>query len=78
MNPTKTNGAIDWLRDDDRIEQAMEDAVQDALRSHKLMGDPIVIWRDGKVVWVPPEEIELADEKNGAPRKPQEKNGPAS
>jgi hypothetical protein len=29
---------------------------------HKKLGEPIVIWRDGKVVWVPPEEIEVPDD----------------
>jgi hypothetical protein len=34
-------------------------AVKDALREHKLKGSPVGIWQDGKVVWVPPEEIEI-------------------
>ena len=56
------------FEDDEKISQSMGRAVQNALRMHKLLGQPIVIWRDGKVVWVPPEEIELEEEshkKNG-------------
>jgi hypothetical protein len=33
--------------------------VKDALREHKLKGNPVAIWHDGKVVWVPPEKIEI-------------------
>ncbi len=33
------------------------DELADARSLHKALGVPIVIWRDGKVVEVPPEEI---------------------
>jgi hypothetical protein len=45
------------LNDSNRIERAVQRAVQDALRLHKRAGNPIAIWRDGKVVWLAPEEI---------------------
>jgi hypothetical protein len=45
------------LNDSNRIERAVQRAVQDALRMHKRAGNPIAIWRDGKVVWLAPEEI---------------------
>lgn len=59
------------LRDADEIERlriifdpeeiiaAANRAVTDALRRHKARGESIVIWRDGKVVTVPPEEIDV-------------------
>jgi predicted ABC-type ATPase len=34
-------------------------AGRDALARHKALGVPAVIWRDGKVVEIPPEEIQL-------------------
>lgn len=34
-------------------------AVREALSRHKAKGDPVVIWRDGRVVLLQPEEIEL-------------------
>ena len=63
---SQTNGKdpFDFYSDDAALEKAMGRAVYDALRMHKLLGHPIVIWRDGKVVWVPPEEIELPEELN--------------
>lgn len=40
-----------------RILEALNLARQDALRLHKRMGNPIAVWQDGRVVWIPPEEI---------------------
>jgi len=39
------------------ITKSLQAAGQSAWRRHKALGHPIVIWRDGKVVTVPPEEI---------------------
>lgn len=41
---------------------AMNRGVQAALRRHKRAGNPVAIWQDGAVVWVPPEEIPVDDE----------------
>jgi hypothetical protein len=65
MSTTKRNKAHEWLTDTEAMEKAMGEAIQDALREHKLLGYPIVVWKDGKVTWIPPEEIELESEKNG-------------
>ncbi|MEW6251257.1 MAG: hypothetical protein AB1716_11460, partial [Planctomycetota bacterium] len=43
------------------IDEALRQAVRAALRRHKLLGESIVIWKDGRVVWVPPEEIPCDD-----------------
>jgi hypothetical protein len=53
------------LKDRPRVQKALRDGVQEAIRIHKLMGVPIVVWKDGKVVEIPPEQIELLDEGNG-------------
>lgn len=42
---------------DVRAEMALKEAVADAIAEHKRMGRPIVVWRDGKVVTIPPEKI---------------------
>ena len=39
------------------IDRAVGDAVRQALRQHKRAGNPVAAWRDGKVVWVHPEDI---------------------
>jgi hypothetical protein len=38
---------------------AIERGARDALLQHKRAGKPIAVWRDGRVVWIPPEEIEV-------------------
>lgn len=44
-------------------EQAMKVAVAEVVRSHKAHGRAIPIWQDGKVVWIPAEEIVVPDEE---------------
>jgi len=39
------------------IDKALKKAVQEALVRHKQAGNPIVVWRDGKIIWLKPEEI---------------------
>src|SRR6266480_6125099 len=39
---------------------AIDRAVRAALARHKALGQSVVVWRDGKVVWLTPEEIELS------------------
>lgn len=51
------------------VKGAMDRGIRDALRRHKLLGESIAVWRDGKVVIVPPEEIvvpDLPDEERAA------------
>jgi hypothetical protein len=38
--------------------QALREAVGDVIAEHKRLGMPLIFWRDGKVVEVPPEEAE--------------------
>ena len=40
-------------------ERVLREAVHEAIRRHKLLGLPIAVSRQGKVVWIPPEEIEV-------------------
>ncbi len=41
----------------ERMLEAMAVAVEEALDRHKRDGNPVAVWRDGRVVLVPPEEI---------------------
>lgn len=41
-----------------RLIDAAQRAVRAALREHKLMGNPIAVWRNGRVVLVPPDQID--------------------
>ena len=43
----------------DEINRAYDRAVREALKKHKLAGNPVPIERDGKMVWLQPDEIEV-------------------
>ena len=51
------------------IAQAMNAAVRDAVLQHKQKGLPLVVWRDGQVAWIPPDEIDLGPDSSSPPRK---------
>lgn len=50
---------LENLQDHDWVTAAIQRGARQALIKHKAMGVPIAIWREGKVVLVPPEEIEI-------------------
>lgn len=41
----------------ERIIAAMNRGIRAAVREHKLRGHAMATWRDGHVVWVPPEDL---------------------
>jgi hypothetical protein len=45
------------LADTERVTEAVREAGRQARLKHKQMGVPIVIWRDGQIIEIPPEEI---------------------
>jgi hypothetical protein len=45
-----------------RLEAALQAAVRDALIQHKRAGNPIAVWENDRVVWIPAEEIEIPDD----------------
>ena len=48
---------IERVQDVPRILRAMREAVREALLRHKLLGHPVVVWRDGRVILVQPDDI---------------------
>jgi hypothetical protein len=69
--PAKRTGDLE------RIERALRAAVRNALLRHKRDGDPVVVWREGRVVSLPPEQIPNFDDElhettldNTADRRP--------
>ena len=45
------------FEDKEKISQALAKGVHEALLRHKQAGNPVVTWRDGRIVWLKPEEI---------------------
>mgnify|MGYP001286699427 CR=1 FL=1 len=49
---------IDRLfREGNSIDEWVRRSIHNALREHKTANNPIAGWRDGKIVWVQPQEI---------------------
>ncbi len=61
MAPTQAE--IDALnREADAIEAALQRSVAEVLLMHKRLGNPVAVCDDeGRVQWIPPEEIEVDD-----------------
>ena len=55
--PTKPIDIAEVLSDTARVTEAIRQAGREARLKHKQMGVPLVVWQDGKVVEIPPEEI---------------------
>lgn len=47
----------EWVIDPEAVLTALRLAAADAKAKHKALGFPMAVWRDGKVVWIPPEEL---------------------
>jgi hypothetical protein len=45
---------------------ALRRAVRSALLEHKRAGNPVAAWKDGKVVIIPAEEIEVEESPDGS------------
>ena len=50
------------FRDGTMIDKALKDAALEAKRIHQRLGLPAAVWRNGEVVWVPAEELEVESE----------------
>lgn len=42
------------------IDKALKKAAHEAVLQHKKAGNPVAVWRKGKIVWLNPEEISEA------------------
>lgn len=61
-HPDTQTPVPDRIHDIPRIKAALDLAVREALLQHKRAGNPIVVWRNGRVEWVQPEDIPVEDE----------------
>ncbi len=44
-----------------RAEMAMKEAVAEAIARHKRLDNPIAVWKNGKAVWIAPEDIVIPE-----------------
>jgi len=54
------------------VDEAARKAVRHALLTHKRAGHSISAWKDGEVVIIPPEQIEVEESAEDQGRRPQE------
>jgi|tagenome__1003787_1003787.scaffolds.fasta_scaffold16931677_1 hypothetical protein len=57
IRPIQSIDVGEALADTERVTRAIREAGREARLKHKQLGVPLVVWRDGKVVEIPPEEI---------------------
>lgn len=60
MTVPKQSSLADLLADQELMLAVVQRAMRTAVLSHARAGHPVATWRDGKVVWIAPQEI-LAD-----------------
>ncbi len=54
---------IERVKDLELVDRALARAFREAILRHKQAGNPICVWRDGQVVWIAPEDIQIPDER---------------
>lgn len=57
-----TFSRVNFVEQAEAIERILQSAVRQTLAIQKRLGNPISVWKDGKVVIVPPEEIVISPE----------------
>jgi ABC-type proline/glycine betaine transport system ATPase subunit len=62
MKEHVTFSRVNFAEQAEALERILQAAVRETLSMHKRLGNPIAIWKDGKVVIVPPEEIVISPE----------------
>jgi hypothetical protein len=62
----RSSGDIERIiRDGTAIDRAIVAAHRRVIRRHRQLGVPLVIWRDGQVVEVAPDSVELPPDQEG-------------
>jgi hypothetical protein len=56
-NPHAPLPPAERINDHSRILDALRQAVREALLNHKRSGNPVAVWQNDRVVWVPAEQI---------------------
>ena len=62
MKEKITFSRINFAEQAEAIERILQAGVQQALSIHTHLGNSIAVWKDGKLVIVPPEEIVISPE----------------
>ena len=66
MKEVDSRSISERMKDNELILGAMDKAVHDALRRHKLLRQSVVVWEDGKVKILPPDQIPVNGEAHSS------------
>jgi hypothetical protein len=55
--PPDSRSSAERVDDLDRIQFEMSEAVREALAAHRRAGNPVAVWRNDRVEWIPANEI---------------------
>ena len=59
-NKNQTEDEISRIFNDaDAVTLAIQAGIDAALLKHKQLGNPICVWRNDKVIWIAPENIQV-------------------
>ena len=56
---SKEINIADFFKDPMFISNIIQNGINEALLMHKQAGNPVCTWKDGKVVWIPAEDIQI-------------------
>ena len=60
MKAAKKSRIGQIFSDGRKIDEALRSAAREAVLRHKRENAPVVVWRDGKAVWIPARELRPA------------------
>ena len=63
LHQSRSLGRFDLVEQASEIEHLLQRAVRHELSIHRRLGNSVAVWRDGKVVIIPPEEILISTER---------------
>lgn len=64
MKPENNEDRIsEIMNDSEKVRSIIQAGIYAALLQHKQAGNPVCEWKDGKVVWVKPENIPSANDQ---------------
>ena len=66
MSPQASKDVRSGMLHGTTIQRAQRESWIRTLDRHKRLRNPIAVWRDGKVDWIPAEEIQIPDEATDA------------
>ncbi len=78
MKPKRVKTVGEVFVEGTPIDDALNQAAQDAVQKHREAGQPLAIWKNGKTAWVRPEEVEIQGDGNRVAVRPSRRRKPAA